>query len=54
MIEFVPGQRWVSNTESELGLGRVEDCADRQVALSFWGRRYAALPVCERYRHKKL
>ena len=28
-IEFVPGQRWVSNTESELGLGIVVDTANR-------------------------
>ena len=35
MTEFAPGQRWVSNTESELGLGLVEDCANRRVTLSF-------------------
>lgn len=35
MTEFSPGQRWVSNTESELGLGLVEECANRRVTLSF-------------------
>ena len=33
--EFAPGQRWVSNTESELGLGVVEECAKRRVTLRF-------------------
>ncbi len=33
--DFVPGQRWVSNTESELGLGIVVENADRRVTLSF-------------------
>ncbi|OMH32876.1 RNA polymerase-binding ATPase [Motiliproteus sp. MSK22-1] len=32
---FVPGQRWVSNTESELGLGIVADIANRRVTISF-------------------
>ena len=32
---FQPGQRWVSNTESELGLGIVLDVANRRVKLSF-------------------
>ena len=32
---FVPGQRWVSNTESELGLGIVVENANRRVTLSF-------------------
>ncbi len=32
---FVPGQRWVSNTESELGLGIVVDTANRRVEISF-------------------
>ena len=35
MSEFAPGQRWISNTESELGLGLVEACANRRVTLSF-------------------
>ena len=34
-IPFLPGQRWVSNTESELGLGIVVDTANRRVELSF-------------------
>jgi ATP-dependent helicase HepA len=32
---FQPGQRWVSNTESELGLGIVLQAANRRVELSF-------------------
>jgi ATP-dependent helicase HepA len=32
---FQPGQRWVSNTESELGLGIVLQVANRRVELSF-------------------
>lgn len=32
---FVPGQRWVSNTESELGLGIVIENESRRVTLSF-------------------
>ena len=34
-IQFVPGQRWVSNTESELGLGIVMDIENRRVTVSF-------------------
>ena len=34
-IQFVPGQRWVSNTESELGLGIIVDTANRRVTVSF-------------------
>lgn len=33
--EFVPGQRWISNTEAELGLGIVVECANRRVEISF-------------------
>ncbi|MGV6807376.1 MAG: hypothetical protein ACWA5K_05690, partial [bacterium] len=33
--EFLPGQRWVSNTEPELGLGIVVDTENRRVTLSF-------------------
>ena len=33
--DFAPGQRWVSNTESELGLGIVVEFADRRVVMSF-------------------
>ena len=32
---FHPGQRWVSNTESELGLGIVLSVANRRVDMSF-------------------
>jgi len=32
---FKPGQRWVSNTESELGLGIVVEVAHRRVEMSF-------------------
>jgi ATP-dependent helicase HepA len=35
MSIFVPGQRWVSNTESELGLGIVVDIRNRRVEISF-------------------
>ena len=34
-LEFVPGQRWVSSTEAELGLGIVESCANRRVEIYF-------------------
>jgi ATP-dependent helicase HepA len=34
-ISFQPGQRWVSNTESELGLGVVLEVANRRVKISF-------------------
>ena len=33
--EFAPGQRWISNAETELGLGIVAAVADRRVELSF-------------------
>ncbi len=32
---FQPGQRWVSNTEAELGLGIVLEIANRRVEFSF-------------------
>lgn len=32
---FVPGQRWISNTESELGLGIVVEMTNRRVEISF-------------------
>jgi ATP-dependent helicase HepA len=35
MNEFIPGQRWISNTESELGLGIVEEAAYNRVSLLF-------------------
>ncbi len=33
--EFVAGQRWISNTETDLGLGIVVDVASRRVELTF-------------------
>ena len=33
--DFVPGQRWISHTEAELGLGIVLEVANRRVELSF-------------------
>ncbi len=33
--QFYPGQRWVSNTESELGLGIVDEIQGRRVSLVF-------------------
>ena len=35
MFEGQPGQRWVSKTEPELGLGIVEHMVTRQVVISF-------------------
>ncbi|MSQ97888.1 MAG: RNA polymerase-associated protein RapA [Xanthomonadales bacterium] len=35
VISFLPGQRWVSNTESELGLGLVIQATHRRVELVF-------------------
>ncbi len=32
---FIPGQRWVSNTESEAGLGIVVEYQDRRVVISY-------------------
>jgi len=32
---FIPGQRWISDTEAELGLGIVLEVANRRVTLSF-------------------
>ncbi len=34
-MEFIIGQRWVSSTESELGLGIVVENSDRRISLSF-------------------
>ena len=33
--EFVPGQRWISNTESELGLGIIAFSENRRIEVSF-------------------
>ena len=35
MSEFIPGQRWISNTEASLGLGIVVSSEDRRVTISF-------------------
>lgn len=35
VTEFIPGQRWISNTEAELGLGIVTSNADRRVTILF-------------------
>lgn len=33
--DFIPGQRWISNTEAELGLGIITTNADRRVNVHF-------------------
>lgn len=33
--QFVPGQRWISNTEADLGLGIVIESANRRVEIGF-------------------
>ncbi|SIT05398.1 RNA polymerase-associated protein RapA [Neptunomonas antarctica] len=35
VTEFIPGQRWISNTEAELGLGMVTSNADRRVTIVY-------------------
>jgi ATP-dependent helicase HepA len=35
MPDFIPGQRWISDTESELGLGTVLKIEGRTVTLLF-------------------
>ncbi|WP_306305929.1 hypothetical protein [Methylomonas koyamae] len=35
MNEFIPGQRWISNTESELGLGMVVEAEANRVTVLF-------------------
>ena len=35
MHDYVPGQRWMSDTESELGLGLIQSVASRRVTLYF-------------------
>ena len=35
MIDFIPGQRWISNTESELGLGLITDVSFKRVTVRF-------------------
>ena len=34
-FDFVPGQRWISNSESELGLGRIESLDHRTITIDF-------------------
>ena len=45
MAEFKGGQRWISESEPELGLGTIIQVSDRQVSIAFPGsddvRRYA-------------
>lgn len=35
MAEFIPGQRWISNTESELGLGLILEVSFKRVTVLF-------------------
>ncbi len=35
MNDFIPGQRWISNTESELGLGLILDVAVNRVSVLY-------------------
>jgi ATP-dependent helicase HepA len=35
LSEFIPGQRWISNTESNLGLGLVTSVSNRRVEMLF-------------------
>ena len=35
ITEFIPGQRWISNTESELGLGLILDVSDNRVSVLY-------------------
>jgi ATP-dependent helicase HepA len=34
-FDFVPGQRWISNTESELGLGQIKSLDHRTITIDF-------------------
>ena len=34
-FDFVPGQRWISNSESELGLGLIQSLDHRTITISF-------------------
>ena len=34
-FDFVPGQRWISNSESELGLGQIEALDHRTITINF-------------------
>jgi ATP-dependent helicase HepA len=35
MPVFIPGQRWISDSESELGLGSIVECQERTVTIHF-------------------
>ena len=35
MADFIPGQRWISNTESELGLGLILEVSFKRVTVLF-------------------
>ncbi len=35
MTDFIPGQRWISNTESELGLGLILEVNFKRVTVLF-------------------
>jgi len=35
MENFIPGQRWISNTESELGLGLILEVVSNRVVVLF-------------------
>jgi len=35
MEQFIPGQRWISNTESELGLGLILEVANKRVTVLY-------------------
>ncbi len=34
-VDFVPGQRWISNSESELGLGLIDSLDHRTITINF-------------------
>ena len=34
-FDFVPGQRWISNSESELGLGLIKSLDHRTITIDF-------------------
>ena len=35
MTDFIPGQRWISNTESELGLGLILEVSFKRITVLF-------------------
>ena len=35
LFDFIPGQRWISNSESELGLGLIESLDQRTITVNF-------------------